>query len=140
MIALVGFIIDIAIAGPFGPEPIVSAVIVIAHYIPSLAIIVRRLHDSDKSGWLVLVCLIPLVGLIAFIVFGCMGSTPSPNRFGVAPAGSATSATATHTGGAAVAPGSSPVERMEKAAALRASGAITEEEFAKMKADILGLR
>lgn len=79
--ALAGFVVDIAIAGPAGPEPIVSAMIIIAHYIPSLAIIVRRLHDADKSGWLALLCLVPLVGIVAFIVIGCTASTAGVNRF-----------------------------------------------------------
>jgi len=127
VLAIVGFIIDIAIAGPLGPEPVVSAVVIIAHYIPSLAIIVRRLHDTDKSGWLVLVCVIPLVGLIAFIVFGCMASTPGTNRFGAPVGGDLTVAAATGT----------KVERIEKLAALRASGALSDAEFRKMKGDIL---
>lgn len=125
--AFIGYIIDIAIAGPLGPEPLVSAVIVITHYIPSLAIIVRRLHDTDKSGWLVLLCIIPLVGIIAFIVFGCTASTPASNRFGQpvggVPAGASTAG--------------STVERIEKLAALRASGALSDAEFEKMKSDIL---
>lgn len=127
VLAIIGWVIDIAISGPLGPEPLVSAVIVIAHYIPSLAIIVRRLHDTDKSGWLVLVCLIPLIGLVAFIVFGCTASTPGTNRFGAPVGGDPTVGTATGT----------KVERIEKLASLRASGAISDAEFEKMKADVL---
>lgn len=127
ILAIVGYVIDIAISGPRGPEPIVSAVIMIAHYIPSLAVIVRRLHDTDKSGWFVLVCLIPLIGIIAFIVFGCTASTPSTNRFGAPVGGDPALAVAT----------GSKVERIEKLAALRASGALSDAEFEKMKADIL---
>ncbi|TNM66219.1 DUF805 domain-containing protein [Aliirhizobium smilacinae] len=127
VLAIVGFIIDIAIAGPRGPEPLVSAVIIIAHYIPSLAIIVRRLHDTNQSGWLVLVCLIPLIGLVAFIVFGCMASTPGTNRFGAPVGGDPVVAAASGT----------KVERIEKLAALRASGALSDAEFEKMKADVL---
>jgi uncharacterized membrane protein YhaH (DUF805 family) len=129
-LALIGFIVDIAIAGPTGPEPLVSAVVVIAHYIPSLAITVRRLHDSDKSGWLVLLCLIPLIGIVAFIAFGCAASTPGANRF--------RAATGSHPA-AALATGST-VERIEKLAALRAAGALNDAEFEKMKADVLSSR
>lgn len=127
VLAIIGWVIDIAISGPRGPEPLVSAVIVIAHYIPSLAIIVRRLHDTDKSGWLVLACLIPLIGIIAFIVFGCMASTQGTNRFGAPVGGDPTVGAAAGT----------KVERIEKLASLRASGAISDAEFEKMKADIL---
>jgi len=127
VLAIVGFIMDIAMAGPRGPEPVVSAVIIIAHYIPSLAIIVRRLHDTDKNGWFVLLCLIPLIGIIAFIVFGSTASTPGANRFGAPADGN--SAVALATG--------SKVERIEKLAGLRASGALSDTEFQKIKADIL---
>jgi uncharacterized membrane protein YhaH (DUF805 family) len=127
VLVFVGFIIDVAIASPLDPEPIVSAVIIIAHYIPSLAIIVRRLHDTDKSGWLVLVCLIPLIGIIAFVVFGCTASTPGTNRFGAPVSGDPGNAL---TNG-------SKVERIEKLAGLRASGALSDAEFEKMKADVL---
>lgn len=136
-LALTGFIIDIAIAGPAGPEPRVSAVLVIAHYIPSLAIIVRRLHDSNRSGWLVLLCLIPLIGIIAFIAFGCTASTLGTNRFGPATDKGSPSATRARDGGSVDGPAPSAVERLEKAAALHAGGAITDTEFAKVKAAII---
>lgn len=127
VVAFLGFIIDIAIAGPLGPEPVVSAVVVIGHCIPSLAIIVRRLHDTDNSGWLVLICLIPLIGIIAFIVLGCTTSTPAANRFGKPVSGAPAVAS---TGG-------SRVERIEKLAALRASGALSDTEFESLKAAAL---
>lgn len=73
-LALAGLIIDVVIAGPGEPQPLVSAAVVLGHYIPSFAIIVRRLHDLNKSGWLALTCHIPIVGIIAFIV---IGSPPS---------------------------------------------------------------
>ncbi|MCZ4074955.1 DUF805 domain-containing protein [Agrobacterium sp. LMR679] len=73
-LAIGGLIVDVAIAGPHEPQPLVSALIIMGHYVPSLAVIVRRLHDLEKSGWFVLTCLIPLVGVVAFIV---IGSTPA---------------------------------------------------------------
>lgn len=73
-VALGGLVIDVIIAGPQETQPLVSALVVIGHYIPSLAIIVRRLHDLDKNGWLLLTCIIPVIGIIAFIVIGCMPS------------------------------------------------------------------
>lgn len=50
--------------------------------VPSLAVAVRRLHDSDKSGWFFFVCLIPFVGGIVFLILMCLSSTPTENRFG----------------------------------------------------------
>ena len=50
--------------------------------IPSIAVQVRRFHDQDKSGWFVLLGLIPYVGGIVVFVFMCLDGTQGPNRFG----------------------------------------------------------
>jgi uncharacterized membrane protein YhaH (DUF805 family) len=56
-------------------------------FLPGLAVSVRRLHDLDKSGWFILIGLIPLVGFIILIVWYCTKGTPGPNRFGPDPLG-----------------------------------------------------
>jgi len=53
--------------------------------LPSLAVAVRRLHDIDKSGWWLLVGLIPLVGWVFIIIWACTKGTLGPNRFGPDP-------------------------------------------------------
>lgn len=57
----------------FGPITylIVSGVVSIALFVPSLAMIVRRMHDIGKSGWQLLLFLIPLIGPIWLIVLCC---------------------------------------------------------------------
>jgi uncharacterized membrane protein YhaH (DUF805 family) len=50
-------------------------------FIPSLAVGVRRLHDTDHSGWWMLIGLIPLAGLYLLYLFIIEG-TNGPNRFG----------------------------------------------------------
>jgi uncharacterized membrane protein YhaH (DUF805 family) len=51
-----------------------------------LAVFVKRWHDRDKSGWFVLVYLIPVIGwLWQFIECGFLDGTPGPNRFGPSP-------------------------------------------------------
>ena len=50
--------------------------------IPQLAVSVRRLHDTDKSGWWLLLGLIPIFGTIALIVLFSLASSESDNRFG----------------------------------------------------------
>ena len=50
--------------------------------VPSIAVQVRRFHDQDKSGWFVLLGLIPYVGGIVVFVFMCLDGTRGPNRFG----------------------------------------------------------
>lgn len=52
--------------------------------IPSIAVAIRRLHDTDKSGWFLLIGLIPFVGWIILIVFYAMEGTSGPNNFGAA--------------------------------------------------------
>jgi uncharacterized membrane protein YhaH (DUF805 family) len=51
-------------------------------FLPSLAVAIRRLHDLDKSGWWILLCLIPLVGSIILLVWFCTPGTGGSNRFG----------------------------------------------------------
>jgi uncharacterized membrane protein YhaH (DUF805 family) len=58
---------------------------ILAAIIPLLAVEVRRLHDQDRSGWLVLLNLIPYVGFVAVFVMMLLPGTPGPNRFGAEP-------------------------------------------------------
>jgi uncharacterized membrane protein YhaH (DUF805 family) len=50
--------------------------------IPGLAVSVRRLHDIGKSGWMFLICLIPIVGAIWLLVLFCTDSQPGSNKWG----------------------------------------------------------
>ncbi len=54
----------------------------LAILLPSLAISVRRLHDTNKSGWFILLGLIPVVGAIVLLVFTVMDSDAGPNKYG----------------------------------------------------------
>lgn len=53
--------------------------------IPSLAVLVRRLHDVGKSGWMFLITLIPLVGPIWLLILLVKDSAPSENQYGLNP-------------------------------------------------------
>jgi len=75
-LVVLAFVVDIVISGDAEPEPLLSAIVIIAHYCPSLAVIIRRLHDADQSGWLSLLIVAPLLGIVAFIVFGCLAPSP----------------------------------------------------------------
>jgi uncharacterized membrane protein YhaH (DUF805 family) len=74
-------IIDGVIAVAGGP-PVFSLLGVLAFFVPTIAVACRRLHDTDRSGWMQLIVLIPLVGFIILIVFLCQRGTDGPNRFG----------------------------------------------------------
>jgi uncharacterized membrane protein YhaH (DUF805 family) len=53
----------------------------IATFLPSLAVDARRLHDTDRSGWWLLLYFIPVIGWIVLIVF--WAESGQPNRYGV---------------------------------------------------------
>ncbi len=57
----------------------------LAVLLPSIAVTVRRLHDADKSGWLVLLGLIPIVGTIILFIICITPGTPGPNKYGPDP-------------------------------------------------------
>ena len=59
----------------------------LAVIVPLLALEFRRLHDIGKSGWYLLLGLIPWVGSIIILVFTCMDSQPGPNEYGPNPKG-----------------------------------------------------
>ena len=58
---------------------------ILATMIPGLAVSVRRLHDTGRSGWLYLLFLIPLVGTILWLVFMAEDGTPGENQYGPNP-------------------------------------------------------
>jgi uncharacterized membrane protein YhaH (DUF805 family) len=87
--SLVGEIIDAALfPGSFstGATP-VSSLVSLALILPGLGVAARRLHDIDRSGWWLLIGLIPIVGIIILIVWWCRPGTAGPNRFGQDPLG-----------------------------------------------------
>ena len=60
-------------------------VFILGSAVPSLAVGVRRLHDTNRSGWFVLLGFIPLLGGIVLIVLMCLDGTQGDNRFGPDP-------------------------------------------------------
>ncbi len=59
----------------------------LAIFIPALAVVVRRLHDQDKSGWFILIQFIPYIGGIIMLIFMCIDGTKGENRYGPDPKG-----------------------------------------------------
>ncbi len=56
----------------------------LAMFFPILSLIVRRLHDSDKSAWFILLYFVPFGGIVMFVFF-CLPGTRGPNQFGEDP-------------------------------------------------------
>lgn len=67
--------------GPYGP---LSMIVLLGTLIPSIAVGVRRLHDQDKSGWFMLLGLIPLINLV-LLVFMFLQGTQGDNQYGPDP-------------------------------------------------------
>lgn len=92
--ALFNIIFTIAIAiidgmvGTFDPETgmgMIGLIYALAVLLPSIAVTVRRLHDIGKSGWWMLIALIPLLGIIILLIFAVMDSKPEENQYGINP-------------------------------------------------------
>jgi len=181
LFGIVTVTIDVALGFADEGALVFTGLLSITHVIPSLAVSVRRLHDTDKSGWWLLIGLTG-IGQIVLFVFYLLASTDGPNRFGPDPRAAGTAsggqqgpevaygayqaeigaqgapqaagqaATGPHMGQgggqAALAAGRTPgqagdgaapdpLAEIEKLAALRDSGAIEDDEFRKLKADLI---
>ncbi|MBB3048890.1 uncharacterized membrane protein YhaH (DUF805 family) [Litorivivens lipolytica] len=65
--------------------PFVSLLFLLVILLPWFAVSVRRLHDVDRTGWWVVIGLIPLIGSLVLLVFACLDSQQGSNRFGANP-------------------------------------------------------
>jgi uncharacterized membrane protein YhaH (DUF805 family) len=86
---LVSVVISIVLdaIGAAAKFPLLGSLYGLAVLLPTLAVTVRRLHDTDRSGWWVLLDIIPIVGWIVVLVFLCLDSTPGANKYGPNPKG-----------------------------------------------------
>lgn len=66
---------------------VLSAIFTLVTLVPSIAVSVRRLHDTDRSGWWYLLLLVPLVGFVVLLIWFCTKGTTGSNRFGDDPLG-----------------------------------------------------
>ena len=64
---------------------LLSGLYTLAVLLPSIAVTVRRLHDTDRTGWWILLGFIPIIGGIVLLVFYVLEGTRGPNRFGPDP-------------------------------------------------------
>lgn len=79
-----------ALSSVFGLPFLLLCIWGLITFIPNLAVSVRRLHDQDKSGWMILVGLIPLIGGIWLLILYFTEGTRGPNQYGPDPKGLAT--------------------------------------------------
>jgi uncharacterized membrane protein YhaH (DUF805 family) len=82
IVSIVTGIIDAAVG-----SQILGIVVGLALLLPGIAVGVRRLHDTGRSGWWLLIVFIPIIGVIVLIVFFCQDSQPTTNSHGATPKG-----------------------------------------------------
>jgi len=88
--SVLAVMIGIAVGASIGAAGFVAIYLIyliyqIAILIPSLAVIVRRLHDVGKSGWYFFISFIPLVGIVWLIVLLVTEGEPYDNQYGANP-------------------------------------------------------
>lgn len=79
VVGLVGVLISPEVAG------ILYVVLALGFFLPMLGVSVRRLHDVNRSGFWLFICLVPLVGPIILLYWLVIRGTVGPNRFGEDP-------------------------------------------------------
>jgi len=79
----------IGTGGIVGSYGILVMVFMLAMIVPQIAVGVRRLHDTNHSGWWLLIAFIPLIGVIVLLVFFITSGDPGENRYGPNPYGDA---------------------------------------------------
>ncbi|HZX39236.1 MAG TPA: DUF805 domain-containing protein [Streptomyces sp.] len=88
MFTLISAVISIALTiidNVAGTSPILGAVYSLVVLLPGLGVSIRRLHDTDRSGWWLLIALVPFVGVIILIVFLASEGKPHENSHGPNP-------------------------------------------------------
>ena len=79
---LIAIVLGIVDAMVFGETPMLGILYTLAVLVPSLAVSVRRLHDTNRSGWWLFISIIPIIGVTVLFVFALQGSQNEGNRYG----------------------------------------------------------
>ena len=85
LFSVIGNIITGIFDDVLGTIAAINLLFSLAILLPSIAVAVRRLHDTDRSGWWMLLVLIPVVGWIVLLYFNIQKGTDGENRFGSDP-------------------------------------------------------
>jgi uncharacterized membrane protein YhaH (DUF805 family) len=96
IITFVLILID-SLMGTISPQSglgLLSGLYSLAVLIPSIAVTIRRLHDIGRSGWWILISLVPVLGGIVLLIFMVLDSEPGANQYGPNPKATIASASA----------------------------------------------
>ena len=96
---LINIVIGMVLVGATGDaandQPgLLAMLFYLAALLPTIAVSARRLHDTNRSGWWILIGLIPFLGALVLIVFYLLDGTPGPNKYGPDPKGRVSAAAA----------------------------------------------
>jgi uncharacterized membrane protein YhaH (DUF805 family) len=80
-ISIIGIVMNI-IDNAIGTGIVISLIWSLAVLLPVLGLYFRRLHDTDRSAWWLLIGFIPFIGSIVLIVFWAINGTPGDNKYG----------------------------------------------------------
>ena len=80
LVLIVAVLIDQMVLG----FAVLQSILSLALLLPSLAVAIRRLHDLDRTGWWLLLALVPVAGIV-LIVWFCFRGTMGPNQYGPDP-------------------------------------------------------
>ena len=95
LVALVLYTLDWseeAMMTVMAPLMVAGVIYSVIALVPGIAVTIRRLHDTDRSGWNILWGLVPVIGGFILLYFYVTEGTPGPNRFGADPKGRADTA------------------------------------------------
>ncbi|WP_028585133.1 DUF805 domain-containing protein [Desulfogranum mediterraneum] len=82
---ILGLVESFAGIAPESEQSILANLYMLAVLLPGLAVGVRRLHDRDRSGWWLLIALVPIIGAVVLLVFMVQDSQPGENQYGPNP-------------------------------------------------------
>ena len=87
IIAILAVVIDnaLGLANDLTGYGFITLAVTLGHILPSLSLVVRRLHDVGKSGWFYLIAFIPIIGGIWLFVLFCTEGTRGENKYGADP-------------------------------------------------------
>lgn len=74
-----------AVGTPDGSVGLLSGLYSLAVLLPSLGVSIRRLHDTNRTGWWLLISLVPVLGFIVLLIFFVAAGTPGSNAYGADP-------------------------------------------------------
>jgi uncharacterized membrane protein YhaH (DUF805 family) len=83
VVLVVAVVIDIVVFPSLDIKP-VQLIAILALFLPTIAVAIRRLHDLDRTGWWYLIAFTGIGGIVLFVWY-CMKGTTGPNRFGPDP-------------------------------------------------------